>query len=77
MGLVGLLFMPLLGPMAGEYWAQRKHLGTGAASADLNAAGRQAAKVGLATWVGLLLGTVIKIVLVFLMIGVFVVALWW
>lgn len=72
MGLVGLLFMPLLGAMAGEYWSQRH----GAGTVDSAAAGQQAARVGVATWIGLLLGTVIKLVLVFLMIGVFVVALW-
>jgi uncharacterized protein YqgC (DUF456 family) len=73
---VGLIFMPLLGAMTGEYWSQRKQLGAGAGRPQLNAAGQQAAKVGMATWVGLLLGTVIKIVIVFLMIGVFTVALW-
>ena len=72
MGFVGLLFMPLLGAMAGEYWAQRQAAG----GLDSSAAGHRAARVGLATWIGLLLGTVIKVVLVFLMIGVFVVA-WW
>ena len=39
-------------------------------------ASQRAAKVGLATWIGLLLGTVAKIVLVFVMVGVFAVALW-
>jgi uncharacterized protein len=77
MGLVGLLFMPLLGAMAGEYWSQRQRLGAGASPADLNAAGQQATRVGVATWIGLLLGTVIKLVLTFLMIGVFVIAWWW
>jgi uncharacterized protein YqgC (DUF456 family) len=41
-----------------------------------SAAGQQAATVGVATWIGLLLGTVIKVVLTFLMIGVFFAALW-
>jgi uncharacterized protein len=76
MGLVGLLFMPLLGAMAGEYWSQRQRLGAGARGDELAAAGQQAAKVGVATWIGLLLGTVIKVVLTFLMIGVFAAALW-
>jgi uncharacterized protein len=77
MGLVGLLFMPLIGAMAGEFWTRRKELGAGATSAQHRVAGEQAARVGIATWIGLLLGTVVKIVLVFLMIGVFVIALIW
>jgi uncharacterized protein YqgC (DUF456 family) len=60
-GLWGLLFMPLAGAAIGEFIAQRNL--------------RQAGKVGLATWVGLLLGTAIKIAIVFTMIGVFLVAL--
>jgi uncharacterized protein YqgC (DUF456 family) len=60
-GLWGLLFMPLVGAAIGEYIAQR----------DLRRAGR----VGLATWIGLLLGTAAKVAIVFAMIGVFAVAL--
>ena len=60
-GLWGLLFMPLVGATIGEYIAQR----------DL----RRAGKVGLATWLGLLVGTAVKIAIVFTMVGVFVVAL--
>jgi uncharacterized protein len=70
-GLVGLLFMPLLGAMAGELIAQRRRLSQG----DAAGAGRQAAQVGLATWVGLLVGTAVKLALVFMMIGVFAAAL--
>lgn len=73
-GFVGLLFMPLLGAVAGEYWSQRSKLGGFADPADHAAAGRQAAKVGVATWIGLLLGSVAKLVLGFLMVGSFVVA---
>jgi uncharacterized protein YqgC (DUF456 family) len=62
-GLWGLLFMPLVGAAIGEFIAQR----------DV----RRAGTVGLATWLGLLLGTAIKIAIVFTMIGVFVVALAW
>jgi len=61
MGLVGVLFMPFVGAAIGEYIAQKDT--------------RQAAKVGFATWIGLLVGTVVKLVLVFMMIGIFVVAL--
>ena len=60
-GLWGLLFMPLVGAAVGEFIAQR----------DV----RRAGTVGLATWLGMLLGTAIKIAIVFTMIGVFVVAL--
>jgi uncharacterized protein YqgC (DUF456 family) len=60
-GLWGLLFMPLAGAAIGEYLAQR----------DL----RRAGKVGIATWIGLLLGTAAKVAIVFAMVGIFVVAL--
>ena len=52
-GLWGLLVMPLVGAAIGEYLAQR----------DVRRAGR----VGLATWIGLLLGTVAKVAIVFAM----------
>lgn len=60
-GLWGLLFMPLLGAAIGEFIAQRNL--------------RRAGKVGIATWLGLLLGTAAKVAIVFAMVGVFVVAL--
>ena len=60
-GFVGLLFMPLAGAAIGEFIADR----------DLMRAG----KVGIATWIGLLLGTAVKVALVFTMVGIFVVAL--
>ena len=63
MGFVGLLFMPLVGAAVGEYIAQR----------DL----RRAGNVGVATWLGLLVGTAVKVAIVFAMIGAFVVALLW
>lgn len=61
MGLIGVLFMPFVGAVIGELIAQKN--------------ARQAAKVGLATWLGLLVGTVVKLVLVFMMIGIFVATL--
>ena len=61
MGLIGVLFMPFVGAVIGELIAQKNV--------------KQAAKVGLATWLGLLVGTVIKLVLVFMMIGIFGAAL--
>ncbi len=60
-GLWGLLFMPLVGAAVGELVAQR----------DV----RRASVVGLATWLGLLIGTAVKVAIVFAMIGAFVVAL--
>ena len=60
-GLWGLLFMPLAGAAIGEYLAQR----------DAYRAG----KVGLATWIGLLLGTVAKLAIVLAMVGIFAVAM--
>jgi uncharacterized protein YqgC (DUF456 family) len=62
-GFIGLLFMPLVGAAVGEYIAQR----------DL----RRAGTVGVATWLGLLVGTAVKVAIVFAMIGAFVVALVW
>jgi hypothetical protein len=61
LGLVGVLFMPLVGAAVGEYLARRDH--------------RQAARVGVATWLGLMAALVAKAVIAFMMIGVFVVAL--
>ena len=61
MGLVGVLFMPLVGAAVGEYLARREH--------------RRALHVGLATWLGLLAGLLAKVVLAFVMVGVFLAAL--
>ncbi|MGA8055916.1 MAG: DUF456 domain-containing protein [Burkholderiales bacterium] len=60
-GLIGLVFMPLVGAAVGEFVAQQ----------DLKRAG----KVGVATWIGLAIGTIAKVVIVFVMVGVFVAAL--
>jgi uncharacterized protein YqgC (DUF456 family) len=60
-GLWGLVFMPLVGAAIGEFMAQRDAL--------------RAGKIGLATWLGLLLGTAAKIAIAFTMIGVFLAAL--
>lgn len=61
MGLVGVLFMPFVGAVVGELIAQKN--------------AKKAAIVGVATWLGLLIGTVVKLVLVFMMIGIFVATL--
>lgn len=60
-GLIGLLFMPLAGAAVGEFIAHRDML--------------RAGKVGVATWIGLLVGAVLKLAIVFTMTGIFVVAL--
>lgn len=61
MGLVGVLFMPLVGAAIGEYIARRDE--------------RRALHVGMATWIGLLIGMVAKVGIAFVMVGVFVAAL--
>jgi hypothetical protein len=52
--------MPLIGAVVGEFIAQRDAL--------------RAGQIGVATWIGLLVGTVAKLAIVFAMVGVFVVA---
>jgi uncharacterized protein YqgC (DUF456 family) len=60
-GLWGLVFMPLVGAAIGEFIAHRDAL--------------RAGRVGVATWIGLLLGAVAKLAIVFTMVGVFIAAL--
>jgi len=61
-GFAGLLLGPLLGAVGGEWLARREMA--------------RAARVGLATFVALLLAAAGKIALVFLMLGLFALA-WW
>lgn len=61
MGLVGVLFMPLVGAAVGEYWAMRDQ--------------QRAVKVGVATWVGIMVGLVAKVVIAFMMVGIFLAAI--
>jgi uncharacterized protein YqgC (DUF456 family) len=61
LGFVGVLVMPFVGAAAGEYLARRDH--------------RAAARVGVATGLGLVVAMIAKVVIAFVMIGVFVVAL--
>lgn len=61
MGLIGVFFMPLVGAAIGEYIAQKNHA--------------RAAHVGIATWLGIMAGMVAKVVIAFMMIGAFIVAL--
>jgi uncharacterized protein len=60
-GFVGVLFLPLVGAAVGEYIARKNE--------------RHALKVGIATWLGILAGLVAKVVIVFMMVGIFLVAL--
>lgn len=59
-GIFGLVFGPFFGAVIGEFMAQQR----------LDAA----ARVGFGTWVGLAVGTLSKIALVFAMLGVFTVS---
>ena len=61
MGLVGVFFMPLVGAAIGEFIARKDH--------------NRAMKVGVATWLGLMAGMLAKVVLAFMMVGIYVVAL--
>jgi hypothetical protein len=63
MGIVGVLFMPLVGAAAGEYLALRDH--------------KRSVHVGVATWLGIMVGLIAKVVIAFVMIGIFIVALIW
>jgi hypothetical protein len=60
MGLPGLILGPFLGAVAGELISHGKI--------------EQAGRAGLATWVGLLFGTLAKLALAFTMLGVFAAA---
>ncbi len=61
MGFVGVLFMPLVGAAVGEYIARKDQ--------------KNAVKVGVATWLGTMVGLVAKVVIAFIMLGIFLVAL--
>ena len=60
-GLWGLLFLPLIGAVAGQYLVDRDMI--------------RARDVGIATWLGMAIGILAKIALTFLMIGIFIAAL--
>jgi uncharacterized protein YqgC (DUF456 family) len=59
-GLPGLVFGPFVGAVVGELTAHRELLHAG--------------KAGLGAWLGLLLGSIAKLTLAFLMVGVFAMA---
>lgn len=58
-GIPGILLGPFVGAVLGELWARR----------DVAQAGR----AGVAAWIGFIIGTVSKLVIVSAMIGIFVV----
>ncbi|MFN0313991.1 MAG: DUF456 domain-containing protein [Burkholderiales bacterium] len=60
-GIAGVLFMPLLGAAIGEYLARRDY--------------DRAIKAGVATWLGIMAGLIAKVVIAFMMTGIFVAAL--
>jgi uncharacterized protein YqgC (DUF456 family) len=59
--LPGLILGPFIGALVGEWWSAR----------DLS----QATRVGIATWIGMIVGTAAKVGLSLAMVGVFVLAL--
>lgn len=64
-GLIGVFVGPFIGALAGEL-LQRRSVHHG----DIG----DAAKIGLGTWMGIILGTVLKLALAFMMIGLFALA---
>lgn len=60
-GFIGVLFLPLVGAAVGEYLARKDEM--------------RALRVGVATWLGLIAGLAGKVVIVFMMIGIYLGAL--
>lgn len=60
MGLIGIFFMPFVGAVIGQYISEPDFF--------------RAGKVGLATWIGFICGIITKVVIVFVMIGIFLAA---
>jgi uncharacterized protein len=60
LGFVGLIFGPFVGAAIGEFITRQDAL--------------QAGKVGLATWLGIVIGIAAKLGIAFLMVGIFVVS---
>jgi len=57
LGIPGLILGPFVGAVAGEFIARRELLHAG--------------KVGLGTWIGLVLGAVAKLLIAFMMVAAF------
>ncbi len=66
-GIPGIFVGPFVGAVAGELW-HRRRLGTD----DLGAA----ARVGVGTWLGVVVAIALKLMLAFAMIGTFALS-WW
>ena len=62
-GFVGLIVGPFVGAAAGEFIARQDAI--------------QAGKVGLATWLGIVIGVAAKLGIAFLMVGIFVASYLW
>lgn len=62
-GVIGIFIGPFVGALLGEYVHGRR-IG-------------QATRVGFGTWLGIILGTALKIALAFAMLGLFAFAWWW
>lgn len=62
-GLPGVIFGPLAGALVGEWSAHRDW--------------RRAGKVGMAAWIGFLIGTAVKVALAFSMVAIFFMAVFW
>jgi uncharacterized protein len=58
LGFVGIIFGPFAGAAIGEFIARKNAI--------------QAGKVGLATWLGIVIGVAAKLGIAFLMVGIFV-----
>ena len=63
LGLPGILFGPLVGAVAGELSVHRDF--------------RRAGEVGMAAWIGFLIGSIVKIALAFSMVAIFLMAFFW
>lgn len=61
-GIPGVLLGPFIGAIAGEMTAGRRI--------------EEASRIGVGTWVGLIIGTAAKVAIAFAMLGVFAIA-WW
>jgi uncharacterized protein len=62
-GLPGVFLGPLVGAVLGELSVHRRW--------------KRAAGVGIAAWIGFLIGTAVKVALAFMMIAIFIAALFW
>jgi uncharacterized protein YqgC (DUF456 family) len=62
-GLPGVFLGPLVGAVLGELSVHRQW--------------KRAAGVGIAAWIGFLIGTAVKVALAFMMIAIFIAALFW